>query len=82
MARTLQDEFAWYREHQAELVAQHRGKFLVIKDASVAGAFDTLIAAYTFGVEVCGAGTFFLQECDEGEAKYTATFHSRVSFAR
>jgi hypothetical protein len=41
----LEPEFAYYREHQADLVAKYRGQFVVIKDGAILGAYPSYEAA-------------------------------------
>ena len=41
----LEKEFDYYLKHQDELVKKYNGKFIVIKDADVIGAFDSELEA-------------------------------------
>lgn len=77
----LEKEFKYYLSSQAELVSKHLGKFLVIKDESVIGVFDSEIEAYNDSVKKFELGTFLIQECLPGKDNYTQTFHSRIVFA-
>jgi hypothetical protein len=81
MPSPLQKEFEYYLAHQAEMVAQYNGRFVVIKDQQVLGAFDSELAAMTETQKVHALGTFLIQKVAPGAAAYTQTFHSRVSFA-
>ena len=74
----LKDQFQYYLDHQDELVAQYNGKFLVIKDLSVAGVFDSQDEAYKNSIGKFEAGTFLIQQCAPGKDNYTQIFHSRV----
>ena len=67
-------EFNFYLENQAHMVEQYDGKFIVIKDCTVLGAFDTHLKAFTEMVQHHARGTFLIQQVSEGSEAYTATF--------
>ncbi len=73
----LAREFDYYLEHQDELVLQYDGKFVVIKDCAVLGAYDTLIQAITDTQRDHELGTFLVQAVSPGPDAYTQS-HSRV----
>ncbi|HYH74888.1 MAG TPA: hypothetical protein VD735_02910 [Candidatus Saccharimonadales bacterium] len=75
----LEQEFDYYVKNQSELVKKYQNKYLVIKDKSVAGAFDSELEAYADASAKYEAGTFLIQPCLPGEDSYTQTFYSRVS---
>jgi hypothetical protein len=81
MASPLEQEFKYYLGHQDELVRKYRGKFIVIKDCKVIGAYDSELEALAETTKVHSLGTFLVQKCEPGSENYTQTFHSRVSFA-
>jgi hypothetical protein len=74
----LQEEFKYYINHQDELVRQYDGKFLVIKDQQVRGAYDSELDAYKAASEEYELGSFLIQQCVPGDTAYTQTFCSRV----
>ena len=76
----LEREFNYYREHQEELVPLYKGKFVVIRDSQVLGAFDTELDAIKEISPQYPMGTFLIQKCEAGDASLTQRFHSRVSF--
>lgn len=78
---TLQEMFQFYLDNQNELVKQYDGKYLVIKDNAVVGAYNTESEAYFESEEKYGLGNFLIQLCTEGNGAYTQTFSSRVIFA-
>ena len=80
MSSVLQKEFEYYLSHQAELVAQYNGKFVVIKNCAVIGAYDNEITAITETQKAHALGTFLVQKVSPGSTAYTQTFHSRVAF--
>ena len=76
----LDKEFIYYKDHQEDLVREYNGKFLVIKDERIQGAYDTELEAYTESKKKFDLGTFLIQHCSPGKESYTQTFHSRVAF--
>lgn len=76
----LKEEFEYYLSHQNELLKKYAGKYLVIKNKSVIGVYDSEIDAYTETVKNEEAGTFLIQECQPGNESYTQTFRTRVVF--
>ena len=75
----LEKEFNYYLEHQRELIKDYDGKFIVIKDGKVLGAFASALEAVEETAEQHELGTFLVQKCEPGNASYTQTYHSRVS---
>ena len=75
----LEKEFNYYLKHQDELVKDYNGKFIVIKDGKVLGAFASALEAVEKTAEQHELGTFLVQKCELGNASYTQTYHSRVS---
>ncbi len=78
MASELEKEFQFYLDHQDELVAKYQGKFVVIKDEKVLGAYNSMLEAVNETSKEHPLGTFLVQECEPGEGSYTQTYHSRV----
>ena len=78
----LDKEFQYYIDHQQELLKEHEGKYIVVKDCGVVGSYpsmeDALADCIRRGME---PGTFLVQKCSKGDTDYTQTFHSRVIFA-
>jgi len=81
MMERLEKEFRYYLEHQDELVKKYNGKFIVIKNREVIGAFDSELEAIDKTAEKHELGTFLVQKCEPGRESYTQTYHSRVTFA-
>jgi hypothetical protein len=75
---TLEKEFNYYLEHQEELVKKYNGKFIVIKDCNVIGAYDSELEAVEKTTQEHELGTFLVQKCEPGSESYTQTYHSRV----
>ncbi len=74
----LEKEFKYYLKHQNELVKEFNGKFIVLKDCKVIGAFDSEYEAVNKTSEQHEVGTFLVQKCEIGSESYTQTYHSRV----
>lgn len=80
MDKNLEKEFQFYLDHQKDLVKKHNGKFLVIKECAVVGAYDTEFEAIEKASKKYELGTFLVQKCEPGKESYTQTYHSRVCF--
>lgn len=70
-------DFDYYIKHQSELVDKYDGKFIVIADQEVFGAYDDLDAAFDAGNRKYGPGNFFLHQVGDGKDNYSTTI-SRV----
>jgi hypothetical protein len=80
MSSPLEKDFQFYLDNQAELVEKYNGKYIVIKDCRVIGAFDSEIKAVEETSKEHELGTFLVQKCEPGSESYTQTYHSRVAF--
>ncbi|MCY4450100.1 MAG: hypothetical protein OXE02_14790 [Chloroflexi bacterium] len=76
MSDDLKRMFEFYLTNQDTIVERYDGRFVVIKDDEVIGVYDSDLEAVTETKEVHPLGTFIVQKVSEGEADYTATFHS------
>ena len=63
----LETELNYYEERKAELLAQYKGQFALIKDCQLVGVFPTDEEAFTAGVEQFGNVPFLIQELQEDE---------------
>jgi len=81
MSNPLQKEFRFYIDNQEDLVKKYNGRFIVIKDEEVIGAYSDELEAIEKTSETHELGTFLVQKCEPGTDNYTQTFHSRVAFA-
>lgn len=77
---TLEKEFQYYLDHQDELVEKFNGKYIVIKDEEVIGAYNNEKDAYVETLKEHEEGTFLIQLVSPGKDSYTQTYHSRVVF--
>ena len=80
VANPLTAELDYYVAHQRELVAAHKGKFVVIKGQQVIAVYDDELTAVRETSKTHEQGTFLVQKCEDGNSGYTQTFHSRVVF--
>ncbi len=80
MSKPLEKEFKYYIVNQKELVDKYRGKFIVIKDCTVIGAYDSDLEAIEETCRKEESGTFLVQECEAGKDNYTQMHNSRVAF--
>lgn len=81
MESPLKREFDFFLANQAELVKKYNGKFIVIKNQVVIGAYDDQATAVSETKKAHELGTFLVQKVEPGDQSYTQTFHSRVTFA-
>lgn len=81
MTSPLQKAFDFYLAHQGEMVEKYDGKYIVIKDETVLGAYDDEIGAVTKTQESHQLGTFLVQKVSAGDSEYSQTFHSRAVFS-
>ena len=75
---TLEREFEFYLDRQAELVAQYEGKYVVIRECQVLGAYDDEMEAIERTTQRFPLGSFLVQKCEPGTENYTHIFHSPV----
>lgn len=82
MESPLKKDFQYYLDNQKGLVEQYNGKFVVIKDGKVVGAYDDELTAITEAKnQDLKPGTFLVQFVSPGDRAYKQTFHSRVVHA-
>ncbi len=80
VSAALMKEFEFYRAHQDDMVLKYDGKVVAIKNCEVLGAYDSYLDALKRTSERHEVGTFLLQKVSEGDADYSATYRSRVTF--
>lgn len=71
MTDPLAKEKTYLKENQAELAIQHPGKYLLIKEDKVHGAFETYEQGVSGGARLFGAGPFLVRSVlkpDDSEA--------------
>ena len=80
MRNQLKKDFAYYLDHQDEMVEKYDGKYIVIRDGQVLGDYDDELTASTETQKSHKLGTFLVQRVSKGTDAYTQTFRSRVVF--
>ena len=75
---SLEDEFHYYLEHQAEFVKKYDGKVIVLKNHKVLGAYEDELDAIAETKKRHELGTFMVQRVSQGEEDYTVTIYSPV----
>jgi hypothetical protein len=73
-------ELQFFIANQDRLVANHRGKTLVLKGEEVVGVHDDPLEAYLAAVKRFERGTFMIQPCAEGVDAYSVTITSHEIF--
>ena len=81
MRSQLEKDFAYYLDHQDELVEKYDGKYIVIQEGHVLGAYDDELTAITDTQKSHKLGTFLVQKVSKGTDDYSQTFQSRVVFS-
>lgn len=71
-------ELQFFIANQDRLVAEHRGKTLVLRGEEVVSAHDNALEAYLEATEKYQPGTFMIQPCTEGADAYTVTITSHA----
>ncbi|TMB39110.1 MAG: hypothetical protein E6J55_23540 [Deltaproteobacteria bacterium] len=61
-ADALKQEREFFDAHRAELLKDHKGKFVLIKDSQLVGTFDTAENAYVAGVQKFGNVPFLIKQ--------------------
>ncbi len=69
----LRNELDFFIQNQGRLVAEHRGKVLVIAGQQVMGAYTSPTEALREGAKRYPVGEFLIQPCEPGPQAYTVT---------
>ena len=77
----LEAEFQYYLDNQTELAKKYEGKYIVIKNQQVLGAYEDQIEAIQETAKEHEVGTFLVQECDPDPESTVEIYHSRVHFS-
>ena len=78
-SKLLKKEFEHYIKNQNNFIKNYKGKFIVLKNKTVIGSYDSQLDAYEKTKEEHKPGTFLIQFVEKGKENYTQTFYSRVS---
>jgi hypothetical protein len=66
----LERELAYFSAERLSLLENHKGKFVLIKDEKLIGAFDTAATAYGKGVSMFGLEPFLVKQVLEQDEVY------------
>ena len=75
---SLNKEYEYFNTNRGLLVKKYRGKFIVIKNQNVIGAYGSEEDAYSTTVKEHSLGTFLIQKCLPEAEIPPQIFHSRV----
>jgi len=74
----LEKEYKYFQDNLESLLKEHKGKFLIIKDASVQGIFNTYNEALANALTKYKLGQFLIQECIKESLSTAHFFNSNV----
>ncbi len=77
----LEKEYEYYLKHKSSLIEKYGGKYVVIKNNDVLGAYENKEDAIKQTQIKHKIGTFLIQLCSGKEEDEVMRFHSRVAFA-
>ena len=76
----LEKEFKYYKDHQKEILKEHKDKYVVIVGETLIGSYGTMAEAFDTASKQFEPGTFFVKKCTQGDSAYTQRFYSRAVF--
>ena len=76
----LKDDFKYYTDNQEEIVKDHLGEFVVIKDSAVIGYFKEESKALK-SMKDHELGTFLVKKCQELGSDIVTFYNNSVAFA-
>jgi hypothetical protein len=76
----FEQEYQYYKSHEADLVRQHEGKYIGIVGEQVVGVFESELEAYMTLKKKYGLGKFMLQQAVPVATDRIQRYHSRVAF--
>jgi thermostable 8-oxoguanine DNA glycosylase len=75
------NDYKYFEDNLSDLFKKFGHRFIVIKNESVIGDYDTFDAAYENTVKTEELGTFIIQECVDDPEKLIKHFQSNIVFA-
>lgn len=77
MESSQDKNYEYYISNKKELCKKYLNKYLIIKDESVVGAYETFEEALKEAKNI-EAGTYIIQKCEKDEE--VQIFHTRIRF--
>lgn len=77
MESSQDKNYEYYISNKKELCKKYLNKYLIIKDESVVGAYETFEDALKEAKNI-EAGTYIIQKCEKDEE--VQIFHTRIRF--
>lgn len=74
----LNNEYQYFKNNLSSLLKEYKGKFLVIKDSTVIGNFNSYKEALDFALSKFKVGQFLIQECVDEDLTTAQFFNSYV----
>jgi len=76
----IKSDFEYYIANQEEIVKDHLGEFVVIKDSAIVGYYEKELKAFEsmVGNEL---GSFIVKKCQQPGTDIVTYYNSRVAFA-
>lgn len=77
----LKEEIQYFEKNKAKLLADHEGKFVVIRGDHLLGAYDTVENAYNAGIKAYGDQQFLVRKATASEHDLTnlALMHGLIN---
>jgi len=76
----IKDDFDYYTANQNEIVMDHLGEFVVIKDSTVLGYYQEEAAAFE-AMKGNELGTFIVKKCQTPGTDVVTYYNTQVAFA-
>jgi len=76
----IKDDFEYYTANQEEIVKDHMGEFVVIKDSTVIGYHKEESKAFE-SMKEFELGTFIVKKCQALGTDIVTYYNNRVAFA-
>lgn len=75
---TIDEQIEYFNDNIRYLVSNYNHKYIVVKDKTVVGCYDSLTEGYFDAVEKYGLGTFLLRYVTNEKDFYTVTLSPRL----
>lgn len=72
----MEKDYVWFKDHYVELQNKYGNTFIVIKNQTVLGTFESYAKAVRSTMETEDLGTFIVQECNKDYEAYQCSIAS------